>query len=111
MRPPAMLEHEPPMLLGFSWSEVTSVFFPTTAIWLLLGLTASVVGSSDIQQMIMLGMVVYLIGESATMVSLAYWYAKVKKTKYDGWHLHMIATKFNWLGVFHNLCYTGKWRC
>lgn len=111
IRSPAILEHEPPMLLGFSWSELTTIFVPTTVLWLLLTLLVSMIYPGEIQEKLMLGIVVYLFGESTTLILLAYWYGKVRKNKYEGWHLHMLATRFHFLGFFKNVCYDGKWRC
>ena len=108
MRPPAMLEHEPPMLLGFSWSEITTLFLPTTAVWAMLAL-AVVWEAGVLTEKIMLGLVTYLIGEALTLVGVGYWYSKIRQGKPEGWHLHEIATRFHRLGIFRIVHHPGRW--
>ena len=111
MRPPSILEHEPPMLLGFSWSEVVTIFFPSSIIWLFSGLLLGITVGDNFQMGLFIGIATYLIGETATFFVIAWWYSKVRRGKPEGWHLHMIATKFHWLGLFKLVCREGKWRC
>lgn len=108
MRPPAMLEHEPPMLLGFSWSEITTLFLPTTAIWVTFALAVAW-GADVLTEKIMLALVTYLVGETLTLVAAGYWYSKIKQAKPEGWHLHEIATWFHWLGIFRVVYHRGRW--
>ena len=107
---PAILEHEPPMLLGFSWSEITLLFFPTSGFWLFVAILFAFLSGLKMQGTIMFMIVFYLISETLTMISLAYFYKQARRTKYDGWHLHLIATKFHWSGMFDIVRHPGQWR-
>ena len=111
MRPPAILEHEPPMLLGFSWSEIVTIFFPTSILWILGGLMLGITTANSFQIGLFIVLATYLIGETVTFFIIAGWYARVRRGKPEGWHLHMIATKFYRLGLFKLVLHRGRWRC
>lgn len=111
MRPLAILEHEPQMLLGLSWSELIAIFFPSSGLWILLSLLLSVVIANDLRQLILIVTGIYFVGETLTVLGIAYWYSRVRQNKPDGWHLHFIASKFYWTGLFRHVRHCGKWRC
>lgn len=107
MRSPALLEYQPPMLLGFSWEEIVTMFVPTSVFWIIIAaFSAAAAGGIEGFGFFI---VAYLVGETATMGLLAYWYAKIRHGKPEGWHLHMLAVRFHWCGLFKNICYAGAW--
>ena len=107
-RSPALLEHEPPMLLGFSWSELLPVTALSAGAWLAIAAGVALAAGWGLQG-VLFGLMAFLIGEAATLAALAAWFARIRASKPEGWHLHRIAAGLHFTGWFRNIRYDGRW--
>ena len=108
MLSPAFLEHEPPMLLGLSWSELSTLFFPSFGVWLVLSIFVALL-SESLADGFLAGLSVLLVGEASTMSVLAIWFRRIRRSKSEGCHWHQIACGLHFIGWFKNIQYHGRW--
>ena len=98
------------MLLGLSWSELSTLFFPTLGIWFIAAIILALIPES-MTDSLLLGLLIFLLGFSITLSALAIWFRRVRRRKsVEGWHLHRIATGLHFTGWFAIIHRDGHWR-